>query len=94
MKKEAEVSVPASNVMKPTEIAARKRSNYKKGGHVDHMQKCKDGGKAEKKIQDIKGDKTMSRLDRPARKSGGAVGADTNPFTTASKVISQASASK
>lgn len=55
----------------PTAKAADKR---KHGGRV----KDKDGGKVE-------GKKSMMRLDRPGRKSGGRVGAESAPLSAAAK---------
>ena len=134
-----EVKIPLSNVVKPTEIGARKC--YKKGGHIEskekhekedikmeHQEERKHGGSAKKhadggavseqkftkgeyehakdgykkdgktrekkNMGGLSGGKPMSRLDRPARKSGGLVGADKHPFTTAANIVSHASASK
>jgi len=48
---------------------------HKRGGRVKHK---KDGGKVE-------GAKSRMRLDRPGRKTGGRVGADSAPLSSAAK---------
>ena len=49
----------------------------KRGGRV--KKKMREGGKVE-------GKKTKMRLDRPGRKSGGRVGADSGPLSAAARV--------
>ena len=63
----AEKYTPDDNVEKEAEGAERK-----KGGRV----KKADGGK-------VSGEKPKERLDRPKRKSGGRVGSDKSPFSSA-----------
>lgn len=49
----------------------------------------KDGGRVKKKLKDggkVEGKKTKMRLDRPGRKSGGRVGADSGPLSSASRL--------
>lgn len=50
-------------------------------GEVDYNTKKKRGGKVE-------GKKAMHRMDRPKRASGGKVGSDRNPFSSAHKMAS------
>lgn len=52
---------------------AREAEERKKGGRVKEAEK-------------VMGPKPRHRLDRPGRKSGGAVGADKTPLTTAARV--------
>lgn len=49
------------------------RAAKKKGGEV----------KKEKKVHKVEGDEKGARMDRPARKRGGGIGADVNPLSTA-----------
>ena len=46
----------------------------------------KRGGAVKKKEHKVEGGKAKMRMDRPARKDGGRVGADKNPFSSAHKV--------
>ena len=55
----------------------------KKGGKV--MKKRATGGKV---IGLMTGGGVAARLDRPGRKSGGGVGANTTPLSTANRVVS------
>lgn len=57
----------------------RKDVNAKRGGRISKRAK---GGKVVGKIQ---GAGTRARLDRPGRKTGGAVGSDKTPLSTAHK---------
>ena len=50
----------------------KEASKYKRGGKVKHV--------------GMHGDKAADRLDRPKRKSGGGVGSDMKPFSSAHKV--------
>ena len=50
----------------------KEASKYKRGGKVKHVR--------------MHGDKAADRLDRPKRKSGGGVGSDMKPFSSAHKV--------
>lgn len=52
--------------------------------HRGGRKKRRHGGRAEH--DEIHGHMGKRRLDRPGRKRGGAIGADTHPLTTASKV--------
>ncbi len=56
----------------------RKEVNAKRGGRI----KKAKGGKVLGKIQ---GSGVRARLDRPGRKTGGAVGADRSPLSSAHK---------
>lgn len=59
---------------------AKEARERKRGGRVEHMKEHKaDGGKVE-------GMEAKKRCDRPARKSGGRVGSDQNPYSSAAKV--------
>ena len=64
-----------------------KTLEYTKEANVmDEAKERKDGGKAKKHL-DMEGAKTkVRRLDRPGRKRGGGVGADSTPLTTAARV--------
>jgi hypothetical protein len=64
-----------------------KTLEYTKEANVmDEAKERKDGGKAKKHL-DMEGMKTkFRRLDRPGRKRGGGVGADSTPLTTAARV--------
>lgn len=66
-----------------------KGEERKKGGKVKAHKKVmrKHGGKTEHKkhLGHIEGEEKKHRLDRPGRKRGGGVGADTSPLTTANK---------
>jgi hypothetical protein len=57
----------------------------KKGGHV---KKRKDGGAVEKTVGLMTGGAVKPRMDRPGRKSGGRVGANTSPLSTAHNTTS------
>lgn len=48
----------------------------------------KDGGRVKKKKEmgKVEGKKSKMRLDRPGRKSGGRVGADSSPLSSAARV--------
>jgi len=50
----------------------KEASKYKRGGKVKHVS--------------MHGDKAADRLDRPKRKSGGGVGCEIKPFSSAHKV--------
>ncbi len=53
---------------------------------VKEADKRKDGGRVKKKeMGKVDGKKSKMRLDRPGRKSGGRVGADTSPLSSAAK---------
>jgi hypothetical protein len=65
-------------------LAAAER---KRGGKA----KKKDGGKV---IGLMTGGAAKQRFDRPGRKSGGRVGANTSPLSTANTVVSAPSAPK
>ena len=72
-------------------IGESKGEERKHGGKVKaHKMKRKAGGKAEHKehkkhLGHMEGEEKKHRLDRPGRKRGGGVGADTTPLTTANK---------
>jgi hypothetical protein len=57
-------------------------SNVKK-----EAEERKDGGRVKKKKEGekVEGKMTKMRLDRPGRKSGGRVGADSGPLSSAAK---------
>jgi hypothetical protein len=63
-----------------------KTLEYTKEANVmDEAKERKDGGKAKKHVA-MEGMKTKHRrLDRPGRKRGGGVGADSTPLTTAAR---------
>lgn len=67
----------------PKDVYAGGESNVKK-----EADERKDGGRVKKKKDEAKVDGKMSkmRLDRPGRKSGGRVGADSSPLSSAAKV--------
>jgi len=67
----------------------------KKGGKVKMLTK-KKGGVAEgkKHVGKVEGEAAKHRMDRPGRKRGGGVGADTSPLTTANKVDDRRGPSK
>jgi hypothetical protein len=75
-----------SNVEKEAHGEVRKKGGKvckKAGGKAEER---KRGGKAEKKhLGHMEGEAKRERLDRPKRKQGGGVGADTSPLTTANK---------
>jgi len=48
-------------------------------------EKHKKGGRVKKKAMMAEGEKSKHRMDRPRRASGGRVGADKNPFSSAHK---------
>jgi len=62
------------------------------GSHVVHeADEKKHGGRTKKHYKDgghVMGHHGKKRLDRPGRKRGGGVGADTSPLTTAARVTS------
>lgn len=51
----------------------------KNGGRTGHKRKFKDGGM-------IDGMASKKRFDRPGRKSGGGVGSNKSPLSTAAKI--------
>ena len=57
----------------------------KKGGRVKKKEKRATGGKV---LGLMTGGGVRARLDRPGRKSGGGIGANTSPLSTAKRVIS------
>lgn len=62
----------------PSEVYAGKGSNVEK-----EAKERKHGGKAEKKKVKMMGEKSKERKDRTPRKSGGKVGANLHPLSTA-----------
>lgn len=74
---------------------ASKMQEFTKDSNVmDEAKERKFGGSVKKKHVMMDGAKTKhQRLDRPGRKRGGAIGADSSPLTTAARVT-QASAHK
>ncbi|WP_155773393.1 hypothetical protein [Rhizobium leguminosarum] len=53
---------------------------------VKEAEERKDGGRVKKKeMGKVDGKMSKMRLDRPGRKSGGRVGADTSPLSSAAK---------
>lgn len=65
----------------------------KEANVMDEAKERKNGGRAKKHVM-MDGSKTKHmRLDRPGRKRGGAIGADSAPLTTAARVT-QGSAHK
>ena len=60
--------------------------DHKKGGRVKKKMDRKTGGKV---IGLMTGGGVRSRLDRPGRKSGGGVGANRSPLSTAHSATSQ-----
>ena len=60
---------------KESEAERKREEERKRGGHVKKSRESVEGERA-------KG----GRLDRPKRKSGGSVGADTSPLTAASRL--------
>lgn len=75
--KKASVVSGNPNVLKE----ARARKN---GGKVNPVPARKDGGKV---IGLMTGGAVRPRLDRPGRKSGGGVGADKSPLSSAAKTV-------
>lgn len=80
----------------------KSRKGRASGGKVDEAGgnpavfddlKRKKGGRVEKKEKDggeMKGGKARFRMDRPGRKQGGRVGANTSPLSTAHDGVSGA----
>lgn len=68
------------------------------GGHSHHQKHHAHGGHAhkgkKKHIHEASGGAPHHRMDRPARKSGGKVGADQHPFSSAAKITAPATAYK
>lgn len=97
-----DVHIPHMNEEKPTEKEARKK--YKRGGKTVHPMTGESdaymahGGHAhkgkKKHVPESSGGATPHRMDRPARKSGGKVGADQHPFSSAAKITAPATAYK
>jgi hypothetical protein len=54
---------------------------------IKEAQEKKKGGKV-KDVGHMAGGKSRHRLDRPGRKSGGRVGADKSPLSTANRTVS------
>ena len=101
MDKEPEDDVKRSYTMpgdKPVYDAARGEEG--KGGGPGDKDIKKRGGKVEKKAKPkkemgkVEGETKAHRMDRPARKRGGGVGADMSPLTTASKITDRRGPSK
>jgi hypothetical protein len=67
----------------PKDVYAGADSNVKK-----EADERKDGGRVKKKKEmgKVDGKKSKMRLDRPGRKSGGRVGADSSPLSSAARV--------
>jgi hypothetical protein len=60
------------------------------GGHVEEADERKTGGRVKRKFGGaIAGAKAAARADRPGRKGGGRVGADTAPFSSNARASSQ-----
>ncbi len=64
----------------PSDVYAGGSSNV-----VKEARKRKRGGKV-KEVGHVEGKKSKMRLDRPGRKTGGRVGADKSPLSTAARV--------
>ncbi|MBM7047574.1 hypothetical protein [Rhizobium lusitanum] len=65
----------------PKDVYAGADSNVKK-----EADERKDGGRVKKKeMGKVDGKKSKMRLDRPGRKAGGRVGADSSPLSSAAK---------
>lgn len=74
-----------------------KKDCYARGGSVpdkvsgnpdvfeEAAEKHKKGGRVKKKDLHAEGGKSAHRMDRPKRASGGRVGSDKNPFSSAHK---------
>lgn len=71
------------NVVDEAEEDKTGDEDRKKGGKV--MKKRAKGGKV---IGLMTGGGVKARMDRPGRKSGGGVGANTTPLSTANRVVS------
>ena len=71
----------------PTDVYAGEHSPTHKEAGEKHASR-KRGGRTHKahKHLEVHGHHAHHRLDRPARKSGGAVGAEMRPFSAANKV--------
>lgn len=68
----------------PKEVYAGSGSNV-----VKEADERKDGGRVKKKAKEggkVDGKMSKMRLDRPGRKAGGRVGADSSPLSSAAKV--------
>jgi len=63
---------PAANTQGNAKSYVAKAAGFKRGGGIGAKQSAPFGGPA-----------AVKRLDRPGRKSGGSVGADSSPFTEA-----------
>ena len=65
----------------------KEAEEHKRGGkvreHMKHKHKRKRGGAVTKTVGLMTGGAVRPRLDRPGRKSGGRVGSDTSPLTSA-----------
>ena len=66
----------------PKDVYAGASSNVRK-----EADERRDGGRVKKakEMGKVEGKKAKMRLDRPGRKSGGRVGADSSPLSTAAK---------
>lgn len=67
----------------PDDNVEKEAEERKKGGRVKHERKR--GGRTMEEHR-IEGKKAKMRLDRPGRKSGGRVGSDKSPLTSAHNV--------
>lgn len=72
------------DVLKEAEEGGTGDRDHKKGGRV----KRKKGGGVRKLVSFYTGGTVKPRMDRPGRKSGGGVGANTSPLSTAHSTTS------
>lgn len=70
----------------PNEVYAGAGSHVVHEAEEKHASRKRGGRTAKHKHVDMQGKKAHHRLDRPARKSGGAVGAEMRPLSAANKV--------
>jgi hypothetical protein len=64
----------------PSEVYAGKGSNVEA-----EAKEKKRGGRAMKHVGHVAGHKAKARADRPARKSGGRIGCEASPFSSAAR---------
>jgi len=76
-------------------VTKEAKDERKKGGAIKKVAKKKGGEVAKKKhVGEVEGEAKKHRLDRPGRKRGGGVGADTSPLTTAANTSERRGPSK
>lgn len=69
----------------PDDNVEKEAEERKHGGRVKKEKERKHGGRVKEEAR-IEGKKAKMRLDRPGRKSGGRVGSDKSPLSSAHNV--------